>query len=82
MYVHTKYVQCVPGVSGLSQKYAFIRKSTIFTQSLRNFVKKGTHEDLMYFDKVSYDWVKIVDFLLKAYFWLSPDTPGTHCMYV
>ena len=27
------------------------------------------------------DWVKIEDFLLKAYFWISPDTPGTHCNF-
>ena len=33
------FLQCVPGESILSQKYAFIKKSTIFTQSLRNFVK-------------------------------------------
>ena len=33
------YLHCVPGVSGLGQKYAFIKKSIIFTRSLRNFVK-------------------------------------------
>ena len=25
------------------------------------------------------DWVKIVDFLIKSYFCLSPDSPGIHC---
>ena len=34
-----KELHCVPGESILCQKYAFIKKSTIFTQSLRNFVK-------------------------------------------
>ena len=28
------HIHCVPGVSGLGQKYAFIKKSTIFTLSL------------------------------------------------
>ena len=32
-------LHCVPGESILCHKYAFIKKSTIFTQSLRNFVK-------------------------------------------
>ena len=26
------------------------------------------------------EWVKIVNLLIKAYFWLSPVTPGTHCI--
>ena len=34
--------------------------------------KYGTHEDLTLM-KFRNDWVKIVDFLIKAYFWLSPD---------
>ena len=33
-------LQCVIGESILSQKYAFIEKSIMFTQSLQNFVKK------------------------------------------
>ena len=28
---------------------------------------------------VSNDWAKIVDFSIKAYFWFSTDSPGTHC---
>ena len=36
------------------------------------FKKKcGTHEYLI-LTKFRIDWVKIVDFLIKAYFWLSP----------
>ena len=35
-------VHCVPGESILCQKYAFIKKSTILSQSLRNFVKMGS----------------------------------------
>ena len=27
-------------------------------------------------------WVKFVDFLIKAYFWVSPDLPGTHCIFL
>ena len=30
----------------------------------------------------TFDWVKIVDFLIKAYFWVSPDSPGTHCLSI
>ena len=29
--------------------------------------------------KFGNDWVKIVDFSIKSYFWVSPDSPGTHC---
>ena len=32
-------IHCVAVVSGLGQKYAFTKRSTIFTRSLRNFVK-------------------------------------------
>ena len=53
------------------QKYAFIKKSTIFTQC-------GTHEYLI-FTKFRNDLVKIVDFLIKAYFWQSIDSPDTQC---
>ena len=38
--------------------------------------KEGTHEDLI-LTKFRNDLVKIVDFLVKAYFWPSPETPGT-----
>ena len=39
-YIHFEdNLHCVPGESILCHKYAFIKKSTIFTQSLRNFVK-------------------------------------------
>ena len=39
--------------------------------------KFGIHEDLI-LTKICNDWVKIVDFLIKVYFWVSPDSPGTH----
>ena len=45
------YIQCVPGESKLSQKYAFNKKSTIFTQSLQNFDKTG-YALVPYLDKV------------------------------
>ena len=41
--------------------------------------KCGPHEYLI-LTKFPNDWVKIVDFLIKAYFRLSPDSPGTHCI--
>ena len=65
MYV---IVLCVPGEWILSQKYAFIKKSTIFTQSLRNFVKMRSSYENLILTKFRNDWVKIVDFLIKAYF--------------
>ena len=53
--------------SGLSQKYAFIKKSTIFTQSLRNFVKiRYTWGP--YFDKVSQWFGKNCGFFNKSIF--------------
>ena len=38
-YAVLLYLEGYAKVFILSQKYAFIKKSTIFTQSLRNFVK-------------------------------------------
>ena len=53
--------------SGLSQKYAFIKKSTIFTQSLRNFVKiRYTWGP--YFDKLSQWLSKNCGFFNKSIF--------------
>ena len=40
--------------------------------------KKSTHEYLILL-KFRYDWVKIVDFIIKAYFQLSPDSPIHVC---
>ena len=60
-------LHCVPGVSGLSQKYAFFKKSTIFILSLRNLTEEGTREDL-FLAKFRNDQIKIVDFLIRAYF--------------
>ena len=41
--------------------------------------KWGPNEDFI-FTKFRYDWVKIVDFLIKAYLWQSIDSPGTQCI--
>ena len=46
------YIHCVPGVSGLGQKYAFIKQSAIFTRSLLNFDQRS-YSWRPYFDKVS-----------------------------
>ena len=62
-----KKLQCVTAVSGLGQKYAFIKKSTILTDHYEILTKEGTHEDLI-LTKFRNDRVKIVDFLIKAYF--------------
>ena len=47
-------LQCVPGESGLRQKYAFIKKSTIFTQSrlsgkYKKFEKSGSSRLISFF---------------------------------
>ena len=41
--------------------------------------KEGTHPEDFILTKFRNDLVKIVDFLVKAYFWESPKTPGTQC---
>ena len=43
--------------------------------------KEGSHEDLI-LTKFRNDRVKIVDFLVKAYFRPSPETPGTQCIKI
>ena len=40
--------------------------------------KWGPDEDFI-FTKFRYDWVKIVDFLIKAYFWSSLNSPLPVC---
>ena len=44
----------------------------------KNFVKMRSSW-VSHFKKVSLWLGKNCDFLLKVYFWLSPDSPGTHC---
>ena len=60
-------IHCVPGVSGLGQKYAFTKKSTISPDHYETLTKEGTNEDLI-LRKFRIDPVKIVDFLIKACF--------------
>ena len=58
----------MPGVSGLGQKYAFIKKSTVFTQNhYKTLSNLGPHEYLI-LSKFRNDLIKPVDFLIKAYF--------------
>ena len=44
------------------KKYAFIKNSTTFTQSLRNFVKMRYSFKNLILTKFRNDWVKIVNF--------------------
>ena len=62
------------------KKYSFIKKSTIFIRSLR-LTKEGTHEDLI-LTKFRNDPVKIVDFLVKAYFYRSLDWGAHLCRLI
>ena len=61
------HIQCVPGESGPSQKYAFIKNPQFLLNHYEILSKLGSHEDLI-LRKFRNDWVKIVDFLIKAYF--------------
>ena len=38
------------------------------------------HNELPILAKFRNDWIKIADFLIKAYFWLSPDSPLHVCI--
>ena len=40
---------------------------------------KLANDELLIFTKFCNDWVKIVDFVLKGYFWVSPDSPLHSC---
>ena len=71
------FIQYVAPKLTLTQNYAFIKKSTIFTKT---WPKCGTH-GLFIFTKFRNDCVKIVDFLIKAYFWVSLNWVEHVCMY-
>ena len=62
-----RVLHCVPGELILCQKYDFIKKIHNHYETLS---KWGPNEDFI-FTKFRYDWVKIVDFLIKAYSALS-----------
>ena len=72
-------VQSGEGELRLSQKYAFIEKSTIFTKSIRNFVKKKGTRECLILTKFCNGRVKIMDFSIKAYFWESLSSPSPLC---
>ena len=78
MVTMCSHIHCGIGECGLDQKYAFIKKSTIFTQLLRNFVKIR-YSCVPRFDKVSLWSGKNCGFFnVKVYFRLSPDSPIPH----
>ena len=58
---------CVPGISGLGQKYAFNKNPQFLPYHYEISTKEGTHEGLI-LTKFRNDQIKIVDFLIKAYF--------------
>ena len=79
------------GVAPKSRKYTVYQENPYFVKNmhiLKNpqfssihykiLSKWGTHEDLI-LTKFRNDWVKIVDFFIKAYFWQSIDSPDTQC---
>ena len=50
--IFMKFIQTGIGETGLTQKYAFIKKSTFFMQSLQNF-DKIRYSRVLFFVKVS-----------------------------
>ena len=56
----------------LAKNMLLLKNPQFLLNHYKTFSKQGTHEDLT-LTKFRKDWVKIVDFLIKAYFWLSPD---------
>ena len=67
MVCNIRNIHCVAVVSGLGQKYAFIKNPQFLSDHYEILTKEGTHEDLI-LTKFRNDRVKIVDFLVKAYF--------------
>ena len=68
-YAISNILHFVPGELIFYQKYPFIKKSTIFIQSLPNIVKiRSSPHEYLILTKFRNDWVKIVDFLIKVYF--------------
>ena len=55
-----------------------LKNPQFLSDHYETLTKEGTHEDLI-LTKFRNDPVKIVDFLVKAYFLPSPETPGTQC---
>ena len=45
-----------------------------------SILTKLYQNEVLILAKFRFDWVKIADFFIKAYFWMSPDSPETHCM--
>ena len=62
----------------LAKSMLLFKNPQFLLNHYKTLSKYGTHEDLT-LAKFRNNWVNIVDFLIKAYFWLSPETPGTHC---
>ena len=60
-------------------RIAYIQYAYTVDQENRYFVKNMLLLNI--FTKSRNDWVKIVDYLIKAYFWQSIDSPGTQCTY-
>ena len=63
-------VPCLKVVSGLGQNMLLSKNPQIFSDHYEILTKEGTLEDLI-LTKFRNDWVKIVDFLIKAYFCYS-----------
>ena len=59
-----------------STKNMFLLKNQQF---LPNHYETSSKWGYLILAKFRFDWVKIVDFLIKSYFWVCPDTPGTLC---
>ena len=62
-----------------SKNMLLLRNSQFLPNHYETLSKLTTHEDLIW-TKFRNEWVKNLNFLIKAYFWVSPVSPGTHCI--
>ena len=67
-----KYYTVKEANPDLAKNMLLLKNPQFLLNHYETLSKQGTHEDLT-LTKFRNDWVKIVDFLIKAYFWLSPD---------
>ena len=62
-----------------TQEYAFLENPQFLRNHYETWSKCGTHE-LLILTKFRNDFIKIVDFLIKAYFWVSLNWDGHDCI--
>ena len=62
-------------------KNMFLLKNPQFLPNHYETLSKWGPNEYFILTKFRNDWIKIVDFLIKAYFWQSIDSPDTQCNF-